>query len=238
MDNDSTVNGGPLSLAARAKQGLLLSEPDLALDEVLQLEHPTDRAARNALSRAIRAALKFGSLTGTPVSQPWQKTVLKADGGWLGGNPGWDRKRPVTLSGETKTVLIDHDSYRQWRAQCPARLLSDLSYIGAWLGATPALPESIPPVETSLPELPERAIALVEAENAALVALRKALKREPDFEEFWDYLTTKDETGTVADYTNDRLDWIGHSGKSCSTAKNTCRNRLTTAKKRNPFTPS
>ena len=226
-----------LSLAERARQGLLLLEPELALGDLLQLEHHGDPAARMALSMAIKAAIDYGDLATRTVCQPWQRTVLKSVGGWLDGNPNWDEKRLVNESGATKTVLIDREAYRQWRAQCPANLLSPLTKIQKWLGATPPA-ESIPPVETSLPESLERAIALVEAENAALVALRKALKREPDFEEFWDYLTTQDETGTVADCTDNRLDWIGHAGKSCSTAKSTIRNRLTAAKKRNPFTPS
>jgi hypothetical protein len=134
---------------------------------------------------------------------------------------------------------------------CPRPLFADeyLHFLAAnnldiphliliWAGATPPA-ESILSVEHSLPEKPASGgIALIEAENAALAALRQELRREPDFDEFWDYLTTKDETGTVADFTDDRLDWIGHSGKSCSTAKSTIRNRLTAAKKRNPFMPS
>ena len=226
-----------LSLAERAKQGLLLSEPGLSLDDIVNLEHPGNLAGRKTLRPAIRAAIDYSDLATRTVCRPWQRTVWKSVGGWLDGNPNWDEKRLVNESGATKTVLIDRETYRAWRNACPVELLSPLSQIHKWLGATPPA-ESIPPVETSLPESLERAIALVEAENAALVALRKALKREPDFEEFWDYLTTQDETGTVADCTDNRLDWIGHAGKSCSTAKSTIRNRLTAAKKRNPFTPS
>ena len=218
-----------LSLSERAKQGLLLLEPELALGDLVQLEHPGDPAARNALSRAIRAAIQYGDLTAT--TRQWQRPGLLVNRDWLRLPPL--QHKPTQCSEH----LLERETYRQWRAQCPANLLSPLTKIQKWLGATPPA-ASIPPVETSLPESLERAIALVEAENAALVALRKALKREPDFEEFWDYLTTQDETGTVADCTDNRLDWIGHAGKSCSTAKSTIRNRLTAAKKRNPFTPS
>lgn len=218
-----------LSLSERAKQGLLLLEPELALGDLLQLEHPGDPAARMALLMAIKAAIAYGDLAAS--IRQWERPGLTVNRDWLRLPPL--QHKPTQCSEH----LLERETYRQWRAQCPANLLSPLTKIQKWLGATPP-DESIPPVETSLPESLERAIALVEAENAALVALRKALKREPDFEEFWDYLTTQDETGTVADCTDNRLDWIGHAGKSCSTAKSTIRNRLTAAKKRNPFTPS
>jgi predicted membrane chloride channel (bestrophin family) len=138
--------------------------------------------------------------------------------------------------------MVDRESYSAWRAQCPLELLSPLSQVAKWLGDLPtiktSLPEPVAPVApTALPEKNSREIALVEAENAALFALRKILRREPDFEEFWDYLTTQDSTGTVADNTDDRLMWVGKDGRNCETAKATLRNRLTATKKRNPFTP-
>jgi hypothetical protein len=58
--NDSTRNGGPLSLAERAKHGLL---PDsLSIPEIAELEHPTDLTARAALEAALRAAIQYGDL--------------------------------------------------------------------------------------------------------------------------------------------------------------------------------
>ena len=83
-----------------------------------------------------------------------------------------------------------------------------------------------------------RQIALVEAENAALAALRKELKHEPNFEEFWCYIIERDDTGTITDHTDDRLMWTGRDGRDCETARSTMRNRLAAAKKRNPFNPS
>ena len=236
-DGNHTGNAQKLPLAERARQGLLLSEPALPLVDVLALEHPFDRAARKALGAALRAAVNFGDL---PVSRE-QRTarIRRKESTWLSGD--WtlgNGDPPTRIWTETQSTVVEYvtrEAYRTWRAQCPKRLLSDLSKIDKWLGAMPTPVESLP---ESLPESSKRGIALVEAENAALVALRKALKREPDFEEFWDYLTTKDETGTVADCTADRLDWIGKSEKACSTSKRTIRNRLTAAKKRNPFTPS
>jgi hypothetical protein len=112
-------------------------EPELALGDLLQLEHHGDPAARMALSMAIKAAIDYGDLATRTVCQPWQRTVLKSVGGWLDGNPNWDEKRLVNETGATKTVLIDREAYRQWRAQCPANLLSELTQITKWLGATP-----------------------------------------------------------------------------------------------------
>ena len=253
-----TGNEQKLPLAERARRGLLASEPELSVTEISELEHPTDSAARKGFHAALCVECDFGSLTaekklyldyraffGIETSGP---TVYSLALEVFRNSP---RRSSAPTDWSTPPVwVVSRESYRAWRAQCPATLLSALSKIGKWLGATPvpeslpveSLPEPIPPVESlpveSLPESPKGSIALVEAENSALVALRKALKREPDFEEFWDYLTTKDETGTVADCTADRLDWIGKSDKACSTSKRTIRNRLTAAKKRNPFTPS
>ena len=226
MDNDSTRNDGLLSLAERARLGLLLLEPALRLDDIAELECPERRYGPKAEAwiKRLEAACKWGDLQLEPGE------IYDPFGGW---------------------PYISRENYRTWRAT-QHNLPAD-SQITKWLGATPAV-EALPPVEPSLPELPvlavlpetvatggaakkTREIALVDAENSALLTLRKELKREPDLDEFWDYLTTRDATGTVADSTNERLDWIGRSGKSCSTKKATVRNRLTTAKNRNPFTP-
>lgn len=118
MNPDDTDNARKLPLAARAAQGLLLSEPDLEGSELCKLEHPTSRAAGAALGRAIATAIKFGDVVAT-----------------------------VSAS----KILIERESYRNWRARCPESLLSPLSQIQKWLGATPAV-EIIPPVENSLPE--------------------------------------------------------------------------------------
>ncbi|CDH46567.1 hypothetical protein [Candidatus Contendibacter odensensis] len=100
--------------------------------------------------------------------------------------------------------------------------------------AVPALAPSEPTKKTKKGAGATRRTALGKAEDVALRTLRKELKREPDFAEFWDYLIHRDDTGTVADSTDDRLDWIG-ANKPCSTDKSTMRNRLTNVKKRNPF---
>lgn len=108
-----------------------------------------------------------------------------------------------------------------------------------WWQAPQGEPAPLPQGEPDKPEqgaAAKRQIALVEAEDAALAMLRKRLKREPDFEEFWNHITEQDDTGTIADSGNDRLMWTGKDGRNCETTKSTMRNRLTAAKKRNPFT--
>ena len=59
-DPHDTRPSGPLSLAERAKHGLL---PDsLSIPEIAELEHPTDLTARAALEAALRSAVKYGDL--------------------------------------------------------------------------------------------------------------------------------------------------------------------------------
>ena len=210
---NNTVKPARLSLQERAKQGLLLSEPELSLDDIVNLEHPGDLAGRKALSRAIRAAIDYGDLVSRVVSLPWQKTVMKAEGGWLEGNPNWDRQQPVTLSGETKTVLIDRETYRAWRNACPAELLSPLTQIQKWLGdlARPVTPE---PVETSLPEQRQRPDALNHAIRAALAVLSPSGGALPRPHELFDHLAKNDSTRTITGVSNDgkALLWMGDNG--------------------------
>lgn len=262
MDNDSTRNGGPLSFAdtlsplERATLGLQAS---LSLFEVGKLTFPDNAKLQQSLVQTLISNAKAGNLPVYGNPDGWESRTCEETRDFRLGTVKRVFKNPFPATnlhqGTTGPISfgcnLDSPSplptKKEWAGNCC--LVSHANYFAFlktplalgipspdhWL---PPPAESIPPVETSLPELPERVIALVEAENAALVALRKALKREPDFDEFWDYLTRKDETGTIADFTDSRLDWIGHSGKSCSTAKSTIRNRLTAAKKRNPFTPS
>ena len=196
-----------LSLSERAKQGLLLLEPELALGDLVQLEHPTDRAARMALSRAIRAAIQYGDLTAT--TRQWQRPGLLVNRDWLRLPPL--QHKPTQCSEH----LLEREAYRQWRAQCPARLLSDLSHIGAWLGATPepARPATPEPVENSLPERRQRQDALNHAIRAALVVLSPsgALPRP---HELFEHLAHNDATKTITGIAkgNRALLWIDDNG--------------------------
>lgn len=236
MNNDSTGKPARLSLPERAKLGLPLS-----LDDVAELEHPADDTARKRLAAELHAAFQYGDLP-----ERFIETWIDYGQGGLSQRFD-DYYRPQSAPVLHKEPAVDRETYQAWRAQCPQSLLSEpgLSKIFKWLNATPAIPSL--PAETSRPELaapsakPEkttREIALFEAETAALLALRKQLKREPNFDEFWDYLVKRDDTGTVADSTNDRLIWIGKDNEDHTTLRSSFRNRLTSAKKRNPFTPS
>jgi len=212
----------PAELAHWVKSGELALKAKLSVDYLLWLEHPTDKVARESLRREIDLAIKLGDLPELLLEIP--------DDGYLPGV-------------EYFTRLEHLEPYRAWREKCPASLLSERTKIHKWLGAMPAIESTpvapIPPAKPNAkPKDTDDGIALVGMENAALIALRKELKREPDFDEFWHYLTTRDDTGTVADCTDDRLYWIGKASSSCDTAKSTIRNRLTKAKKRNPYTPS
>ena len=207
MDNDFTGNSGPLSLAERARLGLL--EPELEVSEIAELEQPADRAARKALRVAINKAITYGDLvTEPPVYRPWQRTVLEQVGGFLDRNPNWDSKRLVTKSGETRIILVDREIYRTWRAQCPATLLSPLSQIHKWLGATPAV-ETIPPAKPSLslPEKRQRQDALSHAISAAIAVLSPSGGPLPQPKVLFEYLRTSDKTKTVIDSSKEQLTW-------------------------------
>ena len=114
-----------LPLNERARLGLLAIETELPLWEIIDLEFPTkssqQRGEYAAWQEAIESALRRGLL----VSRLETFTVL--------GEPGY-------LPG---VDWLTRESYRQWRAsKINPPTNSD---IFLWLGATPALSESIPP---------------------------------------------------------------------------------------------
>lgn len=136
MDNDSTRNDNPLSLAERARQGLLLSEPTLRLDDIAELECPEYRYGpkMEAWIKRLETACKYGALRLKPGD------VFDEFGGW-----------PYIL----------REAYQAWRVT--QRDLPTDSVIDLWLGATPTA-KSIPP-ESPLP-LNERArLGLLVAET-------------------------------------------------------------------------
>ena len=197
-----------LSLSERAKQGLLEAEPELSLSDLLELEHPTDHAARMALSRAIKAAIAYGDLAAS--IRQWERPGLTVNRDWLRLPPL--QHKPTQCSEH----LLERETYRQWRAQCPARLLSsDLSHIGAWLGdlVKPARPATPEPVEPSLPERRQRIDAISDAIRAALVVLSPS-GAYPRPHELFDYLAKNDSTRTITGLAkgNRALLWIDDNG--------------------------
>lgn len=150
---NSTGHQTRLPLSERAARGLLAAESELSLSELLILEHPVDKNARQALGAAIRAAVAFGDLRARQEQQIFQKPRLTVRFTFNPTSPAPQYFETVRIT----TVYIDRESYRAWRAQCPAELLSPLSQVHKWLCAPPEsesilLIGSIPPAIPSLPE--------------------------------------------------------------------------------------
>lgn len=136
MNNDSTRNGGLLSLVERAKQGHLLTCATLDSFYIAVLRYPSRDNDRIAWNRQLIRAIEQGKLP-----RPNQTTNYRFD-----------------LSNSTcLTITGYHIPKRDYREYLVLQQLfgnpipaESLEY-SCWLGATPAT-ESIPPVETSLPE--------------------------------------------------------------------------------------
>ncbi|MBK7984834.1 MAG: hypothetical protein IPP10_12960 [Candidatus Competibacteraceae bacterium] len=232
-----------LSLAERAKGGLLTSEPELWLNEILELEFPSlttyedrQRPERINWKKSVEVAIQYGMLSGCHL-----KTTVQSE-----THHYLDNRRAYFNSPREKAIhivgcsdwRIPREPYRTWRA---TQLHPPVgSIIHLWLGAT-LVPPTSKPIEMKLSNSEfnkdKRQISLAEVEDTALARLREQLGREPDFEEFWLHIIKHDDTGTIADYTDDLLMWTGKDGRQCQTKKTTLRNRLTAAKKRNPFKP-
>ena len=133
--NDDTGNPARLPLTDRARRGLLAGEPRLPLSELVELEHPAGGEARQSIKTALRAAIAYGDLE---AREQERITLQPALSGRI-EEPWTFRPRPV----RTVEPFIERESYRAWRAQCPASLLSPLSQVSKWLGA-PTLPQGEP----------------------------------------------------------------------------------------------
>ena len=191
MDNDSTGKPARLSLAQRAACGLpidLSRKAGLDIDDVCWLEHTDDAAQQARLCAKLETAIGLYPRLARPFS--------------IGGCPaGW---------------LIRRSAYRAWRtARSPSSLLSETSDITLWLGATPGPEpaESIPPVETSLPERRQRIDAISDAIRAALPVLSPS-GAYPRPHELFDYLAKNDSTRTITGLANGNraLLWKDNNG--------------------------
>lgn len=229
MDNDSTRNNGPLSLAERAPQGLLLDKPALRIDEIAKLEHSYDVTAQRTFEAVLETAIQDGDLIeGEPVIKTWLSRQQEP--------PYQQSRRTITF----KTA--QRASYQTWRAQCPKSLLSELTRIKKWLGATPPA-ESIPPVETSLPKPPvstarpasvanpekrQRNDALNHAIRAALAVLSPSGGPLPRPPALFTYLAHNDTTKTVKGVAkgNRALLWVDDNNNEQSLTVSALRKRL------------
>ena len=217
-DENSTSNPARLPLAERARRGLLLAEPELLVEELPLLEHPTDKAARLRFAYAVKAAMDFGDLAVVlkPVERmryeqhEMQRVRVSRDA------PAQDTRRKIVCTENRR--YFNREAYRAWRLTCPPDLLSPLSQIEKWLGATPAPSESIPPVETSLSEKRERHDALNHAIRAALAVLSPAGGPLPQPRALFEYLATSDKTKTIVDSSKEQLTWYAAETGSKQTA--------------------
>ena len=217
-DEDYTGNPARLPLAERARRGLLLAEPELLVEELPLLEHPTDKAARLRFAYAVKAAMDFGDLAVVlkPVERmhyeqrEMQRVRVSRDAP-VRERPAQDTRKKIVCTENRR--YFDREAYRAWRLTCPPDLLSPQSQIHKWLGATPALPESIPP-ETSLAEKRQRIDALGNAIQAALAVLAPGGNALPRPHELFDYLTHHDATKTITGVAkgNRALLWIDDNG--------------------------
>ena len=215
-DGNSTSNPARLPLAERARLGLLLAEPELLVEELPLLEHPTDKAARLRFSYAVRAAMDYGDLAVVlkPVERmryglEIQRVRVSRDA------PAQDTRRKIVCT-ETRRYF-DREAYRAWRLTCPPDLLSPQSQIHKWLGAMPALSESIPP-EISLAEKRQRQDALTHAIRAAIAVLSPAGGPLPQPRALFEYLATSDKTKTIVDSSKEQLTWYAAETGSKQTA--------------------
>ena len=110
------------SLWERARRGWLLLEPELELDEVLDLEYPQHLVKRCPELAARKEILRAALETEIDVDDEFARQVVGDDGGLPG------------------TWMIDREAFRTWRAQCPPELLYGLSHFKKWLGDPPATP--------------------------------------------------------------------------------------------------
>lgn len=140
-----------LSLPERAARGLLATEQELSIDDIVNLEHPGNIAGRKALRPAIRAAIDYGDLA-TRNEVRTSRIVRKQSGYWPVGTwligVGDPPQKTAVHTSTAKIEFIDREAYRQWRAQCPASLLSESSVIAAWTGEHHPVSVSEPPPES------------------------------------------------------------------------------------------
>lgn len=213
MNENSTSTQAHLPLAERARQGLLLAEPELPVEELPLLEHPTDKEARRRFAYAVRAAMDYGDLAIVlkPVEmacyeQHEMQRVRVSRDAPVRERPAQDTRKKIVCTENRR--YFDREAYRAWRLTCPPDLLSPQSQIDKWLGATPALPESEGKRQR------QRQDALGSAIQAALAVLSPSGNALPRPHELFDYLKTADSTRTITGVSNDgkALLWTGDNG--------------------------
>lgn len=232
MTADDTGNGDPLSLPERARRGLLAAEPKLSPDEIAELEHPSDPAPHEALAAAILAAIRYGDLPDLYI-QTW------IDYSQTGLHRPWEKRAQRSNSLVShKEPCVERETYRAWRAQCPASLLSPLSQVSRWLDAQPSPPETPTPALPALPkpDLPakrKRNDALADALRAAIAVLSPDGSPPPSSHALFEYLKTRDTTRTVTGVSRDgkALLWMDSNGNPQKTKMQALSKRISRIRK-------
>ena len=214
MSTDSTGNNGPLSFADKLsfseRKRLKCFPAMMHIEQIATLEHPDSLERQKTLALALIDACERGELPSIPDQQ--------YDDGWIedGLVFGWWHKTLELCEGPTP--IISREAYQAWRAQYPARLLPDLSHIGAWLGATPpvetSLPEPARPASVAKPKKRRRNDAMSNAIQAALAVLSPSGGALPRPADLFDYLVRSDATKTIRGVAkgNRALLWIDDNG--------------------------
>ena len=269
MDNDSTGKNGGLSLAERARRGDELELHEVMALEFPTAKSYEDRQQPRykGWQSAIEAAIEFELLV--PRKEPRREVIIMAIGGrhtspadhygtiihywidrasyqawrtsqpepptssfislWLGATPAVETLPPAEpILPALPTLPAEPSRPEPSRPEQTATTARP---------AEPSIPESI--AKGGAAEKSRKTIALVTAENAALVALRKELEREPTAYQWVKYWRDgKDTEGTIKEITKTHVIWIGKDNQTHRTALTTMNTRFTEAKKRNPFKPS
>ncbi|MCB1770735.1 MAG: hypothetical protein KDJ31_13725 [Candidatus Competibacteraceae bacterium] len=129
-----------MSLAERARRGLLVQDERLTLQEIVALEQPIDAKARKRLAAAMKTAKALGDL---------KTTVDVAQINYVMTNPdprircrnldGTPARRSATFT----TIWVNREDYRIWRATLPDDWFSPVSAIGKWLDIPPSKTEGL-----------------------------------------------------------------------------------------------
>lgn len=131
------------TIQARVASGNIAASDRLDAATLAYLEHPTDSAARERFRQFLIRAIRTGSIRAEaePVMSYPQRVFQPL--------PDWQ---------------IERQDYRQWRAQCPPSLLSEMTLIDRWM----------PPKKPPRPPVPSRDIKARLQAGESIEAIRTA----------------------------------------------------------------
>ena len=151
---DDTGNPARLPLAERARRGLLASEPELWLWEIMELEFPAatswqDRKRPDYVGwkKSVEAAIQYGLLGDGPHLERLHESETHhyPDTHWTAGFHS--RPKTIHVVG-CSDWRIPREPYRTWRATQPNPPAGSIIHL--WLGTIPK-PANQPQVEPAAP---------------------------------------------------------------------------------------